>query len=429
MGCSQAGPSFQEIMPELHGSIDPQIFLGNRTGEISRQSDPTRINTHRLNNEKAIHLCQMSLQKYKNALPGERKEMMSEIKWLCSCLEDHPLAIQQAIAYLNGQIGAVSIADFIEKYENNVNEFQGRRRQVGGEYSHIVATVFHLSMNIIGKTDCALEMLYILSFCAAGGTLIEYFEFLYGKTVATKAVSALVKFNLASLRLRVKVRRRQQERDTTLHQLARECEALKDDDDKDSKSCIAVNPIVQKVVRELVLKNLELIEVVFQAAFIAETGENFHIMETLMENNQQVDDFGCDLYFIFLHHWQLVHTNQVAAAAVMMTVFCRLDKVFPWEGIFGRKQWMAARSVLEQTCFRSLCLNKEEYIYLFSPDVRDLIRKLTEQDKDWCLILLSSISKALEVFENATSRTELRLSNSKIAHYIRTFQKVRRRIR
>jgi len=323
------------------------------------------MNMHQLAEEKAIQLCKMSLRKYMNATPGERKEMIPKIKQLCYCLEYHPLAIQLAISYLNGMLGAVSIDNFIEEYEKKVIAFEQKGAEVGDQYSHTLATVFDLSMDLIAKTDCALEMIYFLSFCTAEGTLIEFFELLYGKTVTCKAVAALVRFNLASTGTQVRVSRlaaqnddEPAERESALHHLAEKLATLDDDDeerkftlhqiaqklkssenegDENRKPIISVKREVQKVVSERVLEKVELIEVVFQAAFIVESGDNFPIMETLMGSKQQVDNEGCDLYFIFLHHWDLVHTDEVAASAVMMTVFCRLDKGFPW-AIFGKRK-------------------------------------------------------------------------------------------
>jgi len=350
--------------------------------------------------------------------------MISEIEWFCSCLEHHRTAIELSIAYLNKMTSDESMTDFIEKYKQRVEVFEKKEEQVGDEYSYPVATVLDLSMDWIAKTDSAMEMLYFSSFSPAETTPIELFEYLYGETTAKKAFETLYELNLAGSCLRV--RKRTSAATLNVNDLM----GIEDEEsvDEEGTKCIHVDRAIQKVVRELVLERMELIEVVFQAAFMYQKDDGFPIMRILMENKQQVNNPQCDLHFIFLHHWDLVHTDDVAASAVMMTAVCRLDKVFPWEGVFGKEKWADARSVLKQTCFRSLSLYDEDYNYLFSDDVHDYIRQLTEQDRNSRSLLLSSISITIKSLEDKSKWTELNLTHGRRKHHIKTFRKVQREL-
>jgi len=451
----RAGPS--RISSELLSShlqqllsseiIDPQTSLLNGQVELS-QSNPTPIKMRPLTDREAIQLCKQSLKKYKNAILEERKQMIPEMQYLCTCLENHPVAIRQAIGYLNETMKTLTIVDFIEKYEKNIKVFHKKNEKFGDDYSHTVATVFDLSMDLIAKTDSALEMLYFSSFSKAEATPIEFFEFLYGETRTRRAVAALERLNLASSVQRVTVTNLASiddddsiERQIALQQLAGRLASLDDDDssekskalqflarrlqhdsDDEGTRCVSVKQEVQKVVREHVMDNNELIEVVFQAAFIVEDGAGFPILETLMQNNQEVDIPGCDLHTVFLNQWEFVQTDQVAASAVMMTAFCGLNEVFPWEEIFGSEKWTAAQSVLEQTCFRNLSLDDDDYVHGFHTNVNFLILQLTEMDKDKCSVLSNSISLALSLLEEESIWLEYNLSTYRRKKYIQRLQ-------
>jgi len=419
-----ADPSKEKITPHFkqhrpkHNSR--RVVLCRSDGKVLQRSDPDPTDRPPLTENEAFQLCKNKLQKLRNARPGEREKMISEIKRLCSCLDYNRTAVEQSIAYLNKMTGDESIADFIEKYKQRVEVFEKKEEQVGDEYSYPVATVFDLSMDWIAKTDSALEMLYFLSFSAAEATPIELFEYLYGGTTARKAFATLYELNLAGSCLRVRKRTSAATLDFN-DLMGTEDE---ESEDEEGTNCIYVDKAIQKIVQELVMERVELIEVVFQAAFINQTGDGFQIMQFFTENKQQVNNPECDLHFIFLHHWDFVHTDDLAASAVMMTAFCRLDKVFPWKGVFGKEKWADARCVLEQTCFRSLSLYDEDYNYSFSDDVHDFIRQLTEQDRNSRSLLLSSISFAITSLEDKSKWTEFNLTHGRRKHHIKTFKKV-----
>jgi len=78
-------------------------------------------------------------------------------------------------------------------YRKSVRVFEEKEAEVDHLYSYTVATVFDLSLKIIEKTENALEMMCILSFCDAEKTRIWLFEVLFGETSAKKAIAVLVK--------------------------------------------------------------------------------------------------------------------------------------------------------------------------------------------------------------------------------------------
>jgi len=348
-----------------HGYEDPHIIVTTRRELLLKHLEPRRIKLDPLAEKEALNLCKKSLEKYKNATLEEQKKNLPEIKRLCSCLGNYPLAIQQAIAYLNEKMGAVSINDFIEKYKTNVSVFQEKEAQV--DYSYTVATVFDLGLHLISCADSSLEMMYVLSFCKAEGTGIWLFEHLYKKTVAEEAAAALVKFNLAYL---------------------------------DQRN-ISTHRVIQKVVRDRVLEKIDLIEVVLMAAFFQENNK-FPILETLKENNQHIDDLDCELNKIFINHWELIQTDSLAASAVMLIAFSGLG-AFPWNGIFGKEKWENSRSLLERTCFGAVLVTCAG----FPKEVDEYVKYLTKKDEKKCSTLLSSIAAASKSLEDSDLTTQL----------------------
>jgi len=465
---SRADPPRENVIPQSHSADFNEQRKENgkeslrdwitSTAKGLKKLNQTSEKIRLLTDSEAVELCKKSLKNYRDSTKEVRRVMIPEIQWLCSCLENHPIAITQAVAYLNRMTGVKSIADFIENYEKNVMVFQKKEEQVGGDYSHSVATVFYLTMDLIGKTDSALEMLYFLSFYSESATPVELFEILYGETVTRKAVAALERLHLASSVQRVRVARlaasvdddsperhsalhqlQQQlasldydddpERNNALRQLAQQFLSVQNESDEDGTECIFVHRTIQKVVQDLVLERIELMEVIFQAAFIVETGSDFPVIETLKENHQNVDFPECNLNKIFVHHWELVQTNEAAASAVMMTAFCRLNEVFPWGVIFGRKKWADACSVLERTCFRSLLLDDDDFVRGFHSYVDLLIVQLTVVDKDKLSVLLNSITLALESFKDASKWPESNLTTSRREGYIITLEKKQQEIK
>jgi len=348
------------------GYKDPYIIVTTRKELFLHRFDSTRIQMQPFATRKALQLCKTSLKSYKNATMREQERLIPEMKRLCSCLRNYPLAVQQAIAYLNEMMEKVDIDDFIEKYKKNVKVYEDKESQVG--YSYTLATMFGLNVGLIGKADSAIEMMYILSFCKAEGTGIGLFYMLYEKAIANEAAAKLENFNLLAV--------------------------------SDAKK-IFVHRVVQKVVRDLVLGSIELIEVVLMAAFVDEGCGKFPILETLKENNQHIDSPNCELNKIFLQHWELIQTNKLAASAVMMIGLCRLE-AFRWKAVFGKKNWEDACSVLERTCFHAITQNYD----CFPKEVENFVKKLTEQDANKGLILCSFISIALESLDDESKWTK-----------------------
>jgi len=363
------------------------IIVTTRRDCFLKLLKPIQIIVRPLPQKEAVELCKISIQRFGNSIFEEQEKLLKDIERLCSCLGNYPLAIQQAIAYLNEKKEVVSIDDFIGKYQQNVKIFQEKEAQLGDQYSYTVGTVFDLSLNVIGKTEKALEMINILSFCVAEKTRMWLFEVLYGETVAKDALAALVKFNLVSF-------------------------------DK----WIFVHPVVQKVIRDRVLENSNLIPDVFQAAFV-----NLKIYETLKESNHGLHNSEGKLNDLFLHHWNLVHTNKLAAAAIRLTVFCKLDNIFPWGKVFGSKCWAEARSVLEQTCFR---WNVQLGSNSMPTEVTHTIQKLILRDeKAENFEFSSNISIALNALENEENWTEVELPIVSRTKYIRELKAVQQQLK
>lgn len=168
------------------GYKHPYIVVTARRETVLKQFQPKQIKMCPLADDEALSLCEKSLKRYESSL-------REEVKCLCSCLANYPLAIQQAVAYLNEMMGYITISDFIEIFRKSVRVFEEKEAEVDHLYSYTVATVFDLSLKIIEKTENALEMMCILSFCDAEKTRIWLFEVLFGETSAKKAIAVLVK--------------------------------------------------------------------------------------------------------------------------------------------------------------------------------------------------------------------------------------------
>jgi len=334
----------------IEGYKHPHIIVTTRREMFLKHLESKRINLSPLAENEAIDLCKKTLESY-GKFPSK------DIERLCFCLGNYPLAIQQAIAYLNEMMGVVSIDDFIEKYKKSVKIFQEKEAQLGEHYAYTVATVFDLSLETIAKTENALEMMYILSFCDAEKTILYLFEYLYGKESAQKALATLVKFNLASF-----------------------------------EKHLSVHRVVQKVVRDRVLEDSDLIEVVLQAAFI-----DFKIYKTFEKNNKKIYDPECILNAAFLNDWNIIHADVLAGLALSMALFCKLDNFYYWNEIFGSEKWDNAITILEQTCLRwTLQLGP----YSIPAEVKKYILHIISQNRSQLLDSLKSVSSSLDSLKN-----------------------------
>lgn len=365
---------------------DPQIIVTTRRKLFLKEYKPVFIEMRPFAKNDAVQFCKASLEQYKASTPEQKNKMIPDIERLCSCLGNYALAIQQATAYLNEMFETCSISEFIDEYKKNVKVFKAKEAKSGPFYSYTVETVFDLSLNVIGKTEKALETMYILSFCEAEKTRIWLFEVLFGERIAKKAVAALLKFNLAEL----------------------------------IGTRISVHRIIQKVIRDRVLENVDLFVVVFQAAFVS-----FKLFKTLQENNQKLDNPKCELNKLLLQHWQLIHGDELAAFVVMMTAFCPLDSFFPWKKIFNGNNWANACSVLEKTCFKWIVLSDSN---LIPADLINILKSLSLREKSNRFILLKYISFALKSLEETTNWTKFDLSPVLRKKYIQKLKEGRRNL-
>jgi len=283
--------------------------------------------------------------------------MQKDLERLCSCLGNYPLAIQQAIAYLNEMMENASIDNFIEEYRNTVKIFEGKyaKQKFDDGYPHTVATVFNLSLEVIARTKKALEFLHVLSFCKPESTEVKFFERLYENASVIDVLAALMRFNLISR-------------------------------DPENTEIILVHRVVQRVVQDQVLSERYLIKIVFRAGIISmypfrdrgkySVSDLFPIIEHLSEKNEKIGQTYCTIHKIFDRDWNFVQKNETATFIVLSVAFFRFHSVSTLQEMFGAEKLQIAHDLLKHTCFRH---TSDEYF--FPKEINQIIWESTVRSK------------------------------------------------
>jgi len=332
----------------------PKIIVTTRRENFLQKFNPIRIKLSSLAKPEAIKLCETSLNSFLNASKKIQTEMREDIERLCWCLENYPLAMQQAIAYLNEMMGASNIDNFIEEFRKTVRIFENRyaKQKVDDGYPHTVATVFDLSLEAIGRTEKALELIYVLSFCKPESTEVKFIKRLYRNTVANFATAALMRFNLIV----------------------------------GIEPKILVHRVVQRVVQDRVLSKPELIEIVYRAGIISmypfsdlekySVSDFFLIILHLAEKNERIGQTGCTIQKIFDHDWNLVKKNETATFIVLGVAFFQFHSESTLQEMFGAEKSKIGRDLLKQTCFRHI-----SDAYFFPKEINQIMWESTVRSK------------------------------------------------
>lgn len=335
-------------------STEFNIIVTTRRENVLQSQKPLRIKLKSLASAESISLCKTSLTIYEEASSLDKDKIEKDIERLCTCLQDYPLAIQQAIAYLNEMVGVFSISDFIEEYRKTVKIFRDKSADPKiDDYPFTVATVFDISLNKIAKTDNALEIIYILSFCDAENTEMRLFEILYGNKKAKLAIVALVKFNLITL----------------------------------EKSLISIHRVFQKVILDRVQERRQLIEVVFHAAMRVGCNLGTPLFDNLEGIDQNANPAVKEM---FQKGWHKAQTDRKALGMVILNAVLVRNNL-ALEKLFSSNHWQTAKRFLDETCF-SLAQGFAGY----PEPVREFIINKLERNKSMRSILWETTFSALE---------------------------------
>jgi len=334
----------------------PKVIVTTRRENFLGKFDPIRIKLSLFATAAAIKLCEKSLNSFSNASVITKSKMREDIKRLCSCLGNYPLALQQSISNLNEMMGGKSFDNLIEEFRNTVKIFESQyaEQKVDDCYPHTVATVFDLSLEAIGRMEKAVEMMHVLSFCKPESTEVYFVERLYGNASAD-ALAALMRFNL----------------------IAR---------DLNNRNTILIHRVVQRVVQDCVLSKPEFIEIVFRAGIIAmypfsdgkkySVSDMFPIIEHLGEKNEKIGQPGCTIQKNFDRDCDLVQTNEIATFIVLSVAFFQFHSDNTLQEMFRAVKLQIARDLLKQTCFRYI-----SDAYFFPNEINQILWESTVRNK------------------------------------------------
>ncbi|WP_353279788.1 tetratricopeptide repeat protein [Wolbachia endosymbiont (group B) of Xanthorhoe designata] len=185
-----------DLLPVGNG---PYILITSRNQEWGRGIEV--INLNELKSEKAIEFV-------KKSLSIEDESQNEKIKALVEKLQRFPLAIQQAIAYIEDQriTEEFDIDDYLEKYEKKTKDLLDSEvfRGIDNDYAKTTFTTWKITTNKIASDrengKLALRVLNIISYLAPERISREVFLGLTGSSEEKlrSAVRLLIKYSMVN---------------------------------------------------------------------------------------------------------------------------------------------------------------------------------------------------------------------------------------
>jgi len=182
--------AFSEVN-DLPGYRKPAITVTTRRENLLKATTAHSLVLRCLEDNEAIELLDIS---------GLKNNSVTEKKELCKCLQNYPLALQQAAAFLEDS--TVTIPEFIQEFDKVSSHLKSKleKYKADPEYDYSVFTVWKMTMNkLADENDITVDIMYLLAFCSPEKTKIDFFTQIFGKEDGRSGVDSLKKYSMLSL--------------------------------------------------------------------------------------------------------------------------------------------------------------------------------------------------------------------------------------
>ena len=182
--------AFSEVN-DLPGYRKPAIIVTTRCENLLEATMAHSLVLKCLEDNEAMELLDKS---------GLKKNSTTEKIELCKCLQNYPLALQQATAFLKDT--SMTIPDFIQEFDKVSSHLKYKLEtyKADPKYDHSVFTVWKMTMNKLAKeNNITLDIMYLLAFCSPEKTKLDFFTQIFGKEEGGSGVDSLKKYSMLSL--------------------------------------------------------------------------------------------------------------------------------------------------------------------------------------------------------------------------------------
>ena len=176
---------------DLPGYKKPAIIVTTRRNNLLEETMAHSLVLESLEDKEALELLERS---------GMDEDSKIEKTELCKYLQNYPLALQQAAAFLIDS--TMTIPEFIYKFDKVSIELKSRLEtyKADPEYDYSVFTVLKMTMEKLAEeNNITLDIMYLLAFCSPEETRLDFFKQIFGEEEGRAGVNLLKRYSMLSL--------------------------------------------------------------------------------------------------------------------------------------------------------------------------------------------------------------------------------------